>query len=91
MCHMMCSVSTLGKIFNRRHTIFLIFPRKQHLTFHANCLLWTLETICKKCQMLFSWKNKKNIINMSSAELAQIVVYVCIGLAGALLYIYIYI
>ena len=25
-----------------------------------------------KCQILFSWKkNKKNIINMSSAELAQ--------------------
>ena len=40
MCHVMCSVSTLGKIFSRRHTIFLIFPRKQHLTFHANCLLW---------------------------------------------------
>ena len=24
-----------------------------------------------KCQILFSWKNKKNAINLSSAELAQ--------------------
>ena len=27
-----------------------------------------------KCQFLFSGKNKKNIINLSSAEVAQIVV-----------------
>ena len=27
-----------------------------------------------KCQNLFSWKNKKNIINLSSAEFAQRVV-----------------
>ena len=26
------------------------------------------ETICMKCQSLFSWVNKKNIIKMSSAE-----------------------
>ena len=35
-------------------------------------LLWqTVETICMKCQILFSGKNKKNIINLSSAEFAQ--------------------
>ena len=28
------------------------------------------------CQCLFSWKNKKNIVNLSSAELAQRVVKV---------------
>ena len=28
------------------------------------------------CQILFSWKNKKNIINLSSAENAQSVVKV---------------
>ena len=27
-----------------------------------------METICIKCQILFSGKNKKNIINLSSAE-----------------------
>ena len=34
------TLSTLGKIFSRRHfeIFFLIFPRKQDLTFHANCL-----------------------------------------------------
>ena len=42
ICHVMCLVSTLGKIFSRLHTdiFFLIFSRKQDLTFHANCLCW---------------------------------------------------
>ena len=35
-----------------------------------------MHIICMKCQNLFSDKNKKNIINCSSAELAQIVVKV---------------
>ena len=53
--------------------LFLIFPRKKNLTFHANCLptyffkkigfdstckLSPEETICMKCQILFSGKNK---------------------------------
>ena len=47
---------SLGK-FSKWHIddIFLVFPRKQILTFHANCL----QTICIKCQILFSGKNKK--------------------------------
>ena len=33
--------STLGKMFDRRHfEIFSYFPRKQDLTYHANCLQW---------------------------------------------------
>ena len=57
--------STLGKIFSRRHfeVFFLFFPEKQ-------------ETICMKCQILFSGKNKKNIINWPSAENSQRVVKV---------------
>ena len=42
------------------------FPRKQVLTFHANCLLRrkqvlfsSKETICMKGQNLFSGKNKE--------------------------------
>ena len=35
-----------------------------------------METICMKCQILFSGKNKKNITNLSSAEFAQRVVKV---------------
>ena len=33
-------LSMMGKIFSGRHVeiIFFIFPRKQVLTFHANCL-----------------------------------------------------
>ena len=52
-------------IFCRRQIddIFLIFPPKQDLTFHANCLL-----ICMKCHILFSGKNKKKYFKMSSAE-----------------------
>ena len=58
------TLSTLGKIFIRRTfwNIFLIFTRKQVLIFYANCM---------KCQILFSGKNKKNVINVSSAELVQ--------------------
>ena len=41
-----------------------------------SCKLSPLETICMKCQFLFSGKNKKNITNLSSAELAQRVVKV---------------
>ena len=40
--------------------------------FHANCL----QTICMKSRNLFSGKNKKNIINLLSAEIAQRVVKV---------------
>ena len=45
-------LSTLGKISadNIRTNIFLTLPRKQVLTF-------PMETICMKCQILFSGKN----------------------------------
>ena len=62
--------STLGKIFCRRHSdieIFSYFSRKHALIFQANC---------RKCQILFSGKNKENITNLSSAESAQSVVKV---------------
>ena len=35
-----------------------------------------METICMKCLILFSGKNKKHIIYLSSAELDKIVVKV---------------
>ena len=60
----------------------MIFFFLLELTFHANCLHWRqfayiscklspLETICMRSQILFSGKNKKNITNLSSAELAR--------------------
>ena len=30
-----------------------------------------MKTKCMKCQILFSGENKKTVINLSSAELAQ--------------------
>ena len=54
--------------------IFSYFFQKTE--FDISCKLSPLETICMKCQILFSGKNKKNIINLSSAELAQGVVKV---------------
>ena len=54
-------LSILGKIFSRRHIkiFFLFFPRKQVLTFHANCLVYPVETMWMKCQVLFSGKTRK--------------------------------
>ena len=40
-----------------------------------------MKTICMKCQNLFYGKNKKNIINVSSAEFAQRVVKVKVLIA----------
>ena len=56
------TLSTLGKIFNRRHIeiFFLLFSRKHSLLFHANCLKWRQ----------FAW-NSKSIINLLSAVLAH--------------------
>ena len=39
--------------------------------FDISCKLSPLETICMKCQILFSGKNKKNTNNLSSAHLVQ--------------------
>ena len=70
------------KIFSRRHTeIFFLFSHRIQLSpflktgFAISCKMSPLETICMKCQILFSGKNKK-YYNLSSAELAQRVVKV---------------
>ena len=80
------TLSTLSKIFSRRHIeiYFLTFLRKQDLTFHANCLqnpmiqfacnvksYLQMETICMKCQILFSGNNYKYIIKSSNCRLSH--------------------
>ena len=60
---------TLDKIFSRSH--IEIFFKKTGFDSGDE-----LETICMTCQILFSGKNKKNITNLSSAELAKRVVKV---------------
>ena len=39
--HIFLTLSTLGYNFRRWHFGIIFFPRKQILTFHANCLQWT--------------------------------------------------
>ena len=39
-----------------------------------SCKLYPVETICMKYQCLFSWKNKKTIISLSSADFTQRVI-----------------
>ena len=48
----------------------------QKTGFDISCKLSPKETICMKCQILFSVKNEKNNIILSSAENAQRVVKV---------------
>ena len=64
----------LGKISedNILKYFFLFFPETD---FDISCKLSPMETICMKCQILVSGKNKKNI-NLLFAELAQRVVKV---------------
>ena len=66
------TLSSLGKIFNRRHIeIFFsdFFPQKTG--FDISCKLSPMETICMYCQTPFSRKDKKNTTNVFSAALAQ--------------------
>ena len=51
----------------------------QKIGFSILCKLAPEETVCMKCQSLFSGKNKKNIISLSSAEYAKKVVMVNLG------------
>ena len=70
------TLSTLGKIFSRQHFEIFFSYFFQKTGFDISCKLSPEETICMKCQILFTGKNKKNIINLSSAENAQRVVKV---------------
>ena len=67
--YMVLKLSTLGKIFSEQHFEIFFFPRRQDLAVHANCLL-------KRQANPVYWKNKKNITNLASAELAPRVVNV---------------
>ena len=66
-------LSTVKFSANSIEIFFHIFPRKQELTYDISC---KLSPICMKYHILFSGKNKKNVTNLSSAELTQRVVKV---------------
>ena len=50
------------KIVNRQFEVFFL-NFSQKMGFDFSCKLSPQETICIKCQSLFSGKNKKNISN----------------------------
>ena len=53
-------LSMLGKIFSRRHVeIYLVFFLESRFWHFMQIVLSPQETICMKCQILFSGKNKK--------------------------------
>ena len=57
----------IGKNFSQHFELFfLIFPRKQALTFHANCLL--RKQFASNVKPVFGEQIKKNDIHLSSAE-----------------------
>ena len=79
MPHIGCgelTLNTLGKIFSRQHFEIFFSYFSQKTGYDISCKLSPKETVCMKCQILFSGKNKKNIINLSSAKNAQRVVKV---------------
>ena len=61
----------MGKKYNRRQFIFFSYFFFQIVGFHISRKLSPLKTICMKSQSLFSEKKRKNIISLSSAELAK--------------------
>ena len=64
---------SLGKIFCRQH-IEIFFPEDR---FDISCKFSpSVVTVCMKCQNLFSAKNRTDIINLSSAVFACILVEV---------------
>ena len=60
----------LGKNFSRRHFKEKKSYFSKNIGFDTSCKLSPEVRICMKCQILFSRKNKKNII-LLSAEFAQ--------------------
>ena len=59
------------KSFSRKHFEIFFFPHKKKSFFDTSHKLSAKETFCIECQILFSRKSKKNIINLSSAEFAH--------------------
>ena len=68
--HFCLTLSMLGKYFSRQHLVFLFFSKKNRRRNIMQIVSYN-ETICIKCQSLFSGRSKKNIVNLPSAELAQ--------------------
>ena len=64
--------SMLGKF--SADDILIVFLFSEKTGFGISCKSSQLESICVKCQILFSRKIRKNNINLSSVELAQRVV-----------------
>ena len=65
-------LSTVCKKFSRQHSeIFFLVFFFQKIGFDILCKLSPMATICMKCPILFSGKNKKNFVNLLPADCAQ--------------------
>ena len=65
--HIYLTLTTLGKIFSRRHTdFFLIFPRNHNLTFHANFLHYFFLFSLKSGHFMQIVSNGDNLHILSS-------------------------
>ena len=73
---LMCKPVMVGWFSHPLTDILKYFCQKIIIVLDISDKLSPKETICMKSQSLFSGKNKKNIINLSSAEFAQSVVKV---------------
>ena len=61
----------LGKNLSRQHFKIFLSYFSQKTGFDTSCKLSPQEIVYMKCHILISVKNKKNIINLSSAEFAH--------------------
>ena len=65
------TLSMLGKMFSRRQFGVFFLLLSQKIGFCISCKLSPEETICINFQSLCPGKNKKNVINLSSAEFTR--------------------
>ena len=61
----------MGKIFHRQHSEFIFFlfyftPQKTGSNISCKLIVSLEETICKKCQILFSGEKNKNVSFLSA-------------------------
>ena len=68
LCTLFNLYHSLGRLSRQQIDIFLIFPRKQVLKFHVNCLLRRQFAKISKIYFLQKKKKKEKYFKMSSAE-----------------------
>ena len=68
MCNVLLTFTTLWANSADDKLIISLFRQENRIWHSMQIVSNGMETICMKCQNLFSGKNKKTYFNMSSAE-----------------------